>query len=105
MHHGVTFNSGSGKVCSPGIFETCVSLSYDKDIWIATSDYVLSNICSSINKFYSFTIFSLLIRGHDGAVITHLPPTSDIRVLIPARPQVGKLVVACRGVAVYSTVP
>ena len=36
MHHGVTFNSGSGTVCSPGIFETCFS--YDKDIWIAASD-------------------------------------------------------------------
>ena len=30
VHHGVTFNFGSGKVCSPAIFET--SFSYDKDI-------------------------------------------------------------------------
>ena len=28
MHHGVTFNFGSAKVCSPTIFET--SFSYDK---------------------------------------------------------------------------
>ena len=39
MHHGVTFNFGSAKVCSPAIFETCFS--YDKDILIAASDYYL----------------------------------------------------------------
>ena len=39
MHHGVTFNFGSAKVCSPAIFET--SLSYDKDIWIAATDYYM----------------------------------------------------------------
>ena len=31
MHHGVTFNFGSAKLCSPAIFET--SFSYDKDIY------------------------------------------------------------------------
>ena len=31
MHHGVTFNSGTAKVCSLAIFET--SFSYDKDTW------------------------------------------------------------------------
>ena len=30
VHHGVTFNFGSPKVCSPAIFET--SFSYDIDI-------------------------------------------------------------------------
>ena len=30
VHHGVTFNFGSAKVCSPAMFET--SFSYDKDI-------------------------------------------------------------------------
>ena len=35
MHHGVTFNFGSAKVCSPAMFET--SFSYDKDIWIAAT--------------------------------------------------------------------
>ena len=39
MHHGVTFNFGSAKVCSPAIFET--SFSYDKDIWIAVTDYYM----------------------------------------------------------------
>ena len=38
MHHGVTFNFGSAKVCSPAIFEK--SFFYDKDIWIAAADYV-----------------------------------------------------------------
>ena len=39
MHHGVTFNFGSAKVCSPAAFET--SFSYDKDIWIAATDYCM----------------------------------------------------------------
>ena len=34
-------------------------------------------------------------EGHSGVVITHLPPTSEIGVRIPAQPQVEKLVVAC----------
>ena len=37
VHHGLTFNFGRAKVCSPAIFETCFS--YDKDIWIAATDY------------------------------------------------------------------
>ena len=36
MHHGVTFNFSSAKVCSPAIFET--SYSYDKYIWMAATD-------------------------------------------------------------------
>ena len=40
MHHGVTFFAQSAKVCSPAIFETFFS--YDKDIWIAATDYVLT---------------------------------------------------------------
>ena len=39
VDHGVTFNFGSAKVCSPAIFET--SFSYDKDIWIAATDYYM----------------------------------------------------------------
>ena len=33
------------------------------------------------------------------------PPTSEAGVRFPAWPQVGKLVVACRWLAVYSTEP
>ena len=49
MHHGVTFNFGSAKVCSPAIFETFFS--YDKDIWIAATDYYM--------HFYIIVLFPL----------------------------------------------
>ena len=49
MHHGVTFNFGSAKVCSSAIFET--SFSYDKDIWIAAADYYM--------HFYIIMLFPL----------------------------------------------
>ena len=39
MHHGVTFNFGSAKVCLPIIFETFFS--YDKDIWNAETDHYI----------------------------------------------------------------
>ena len=45
------------------------------------------------------------IRGHGGRVVTLSTPTSEAGVRFPARPQVGKLVVACRCLAVYSTEP
>ena len=43
--------------------------------------------------------------GHGGRVVTLSPPTSEARVRSPSRPYVGKLVVACRWSAVYSTEP
>ena len=43
--------------------------------------------------------------GHGGRVVTLSPPTSEAGVRFLARPQVGKLVVACRWSAVYSTEP
>ena len=49
MHHGVTFNFGSAKVCSPAIFDT--SFSCDKDIWIAATDYSM--------HFYVMVLFPL----------------------------------------------
>ena len=55
MHHGVTFNFVSAKVCSLAIFETCFSC--DSDIFIAATEYVL------LHKFYRFRIFSLLINA------------------------------------------
>ena len=45
------------------------------------------------------------VRGHGGRVVTLSPPTSEAGVRFPARPQVGKLVVACHWSAVYSTEP
>ena len=67
MHHGVTFNFGSAIVCSPAIFET--SFSYDKDLWLTTTDYYMYFyiiICAissytPINKCFCFIVFSLLI--------------------------------------------
>ena len=44
-------------------------------------------------------------RGHGGRVVTLSPPTSEAGVRSPSWPQVGKLVVACRWSAVYSTEP
>ena len=49
MHRGVTFNFGPARVCSSAIFET--SFSYDKDIWIAVSDYLM--------HFYIIVLFPL----------------------------------------------
>ena len=46
-----------------------------------------------------------LLGGHGGRVVTLSPPTSEAGVRSPARPQVGKLVVACCWSAVYSTEP
>ena len=59
QRHGMTFNFGSAKVCSPAIFETC--LSYDKDIWIAaTDDYMYFCIIvlfrlTAIHQLINFT--------------------------------------------------
>ena len=48
MHHGVTFT----KVCVPAILETCFS--YDKDIWIAATDYYM--------YFYIIVVFPLILQ-------------------------------------------
>ena len=45
------------------------------------------------------------VGGHGGRVVTLLPPTSEAGVWFPAQPQVGKLVVACHWLAVYSIEP
>ena len=39
-------------------------------------------------------------RGHSGRVVTLSPPTSEVGVRFPARPEVGKLVIACHWSAV-----
>ena len=45
------------------------------------------------------------VGGHGGRVVTRSPPTSEAGVRSSTCPQVGKLVVACRWSAVYSTKP
>ena len=56
MHHGVTFNFGSAKVCSPAMFETFFS--YDKDIRIAATDYCMH---FNIIVLFPFTAIPQLI--------------------------------------------
>ena len=46
MQHGMTFNFCSAKVCSSALF-----VSYDKDIWIAATDYYM--------HFYIIVLFPL----------------------------------------------
>ena len=50
MHHGVPFNFGSAKVCSPTIFE--ISFSYNKGIWIVETGYNM--------HFYITVLFPLI---------------------------------------------
>ena len=66
MHHRVTFNFGSGKVCSPAIFETCFSDT--KDIWIVATDYymyfyiiVLFPLIAAIVQLINFTASEFLV--------------------------------------------
>ena len=60
-----------------------------------------------ITTYQQTLIFEALLnnfkRGHGGGVVTLSPPTSEAGVQFSAWPQVGKLVVACRWLAVYST--
>ena len=60
-----------------------------------------NQLSHSVQLFYH----QFHVVGHGGRVVTLLPPTSEAGVRFPARPQVGKLVVACRWLAVYSTEP
>ena len=56
----------------------------------------------------TFLMMCFDVRGggrHGGRVVTLSPPTSEAGVRSPSRPYVGKLVVACRWSAVYSTQP
>ena len=50
LSHGVIFNLGSAKVCSPTIIETYFS--HDKDIWIAVGDYCM---------YFSLNVLFLLV--------------------------------------------
>ena len=60
MYRGVTFNFDPAEVCSPAIFETC--LSYDKDIWIAATDYyvyvyiIVLFLLTTILQLITFTV-------------------------------------------------
>ena len=69
-----------------------------------SSTFTFSSTFSSLGVI-PIHFFLPLMRGHGGRVITLLPPTSEAGVRYPAQPQVGKLVVACRWLALYSTKP
>ena len=56
-------------------------------------------------SFYFQAKLKSILGGHGGRVVTLSPPTSEAGVRFPVWPQVGKLVVACRWSAVYSTEP
>ena len=51
MYHGVTFNFGSAKECSPSIFETCFFYDKDTSTVAAPTDYYL--------HFYKIVLFPL----------------------------------------------
>ena len=58
------------------------------------------------SPFFDLEIFLYaLMRVHSDRVVTLSAPTSEIRVRFTAQPQVGKLVVACHWLAVYSAEP
>ena len=54
---------------------------------------------------YKAPLFCKVGGGHGGRLVTLLPPTSKARVWFTALPQVGKLVITCHWLAVYSTEP
>ena len=58
-----------------------------------------------IHVMSGFSNFRIHEGGHGGRVVTLSRPTSEAGVRSPSRPYVGKLVVACRWSAVYSTEP
>ena len=69
------------------------------------SDTLFSKLYQSEAVNYLKLFVATDSRGHSGRVVTLSPPTCEDGVWFPARPQVGKLVVACHWSAVYSTEP
>ena len=63
------------------------------------------DINEMVHRTYGFITLTILVGGRGGRVVALSPPTSEAGVRFPAWPQVGKLVVACRWSAVYSTEP
>ena len=76
-------------------FSTCLFLTFD-----LYEGGMIKN-----NFFQEHLLFIAAQRDHGGRVVTLSPPTSEAGVRSSAWPQVGKLVVACRWSAVYSTEP
>ena len=72
--------------------------------WLMASVLIRSKIFQHL-RIYVGLFFYSITRGHRGRVVTLLRLTSETGVWFLAWPQVGKLVVACRWSAVYSTEP
>ena len=71
LSHGVTFNLGSAKVCSPAIIETYFSLEKSYvDCCNKLLNVLLLNCAisigsyTSINTFYSFIVYRHFIKHH-----------------------------------------
>ena len=64
---------------------------------------IVQSINSNTNSNSNWTFIGELNLPY--SVVTLSPPTSEARVRFPAQPQVGKLVVVCHSLAVYSTEP
>ena len=65
MHHSVTFNFGSAKVCSPAIFNFMTKMYGLLQLIIICTLHnctISIDTYSLINKLYSVIIFSLLIN-------------------------------------------
>ena len=71
--------------------------------WCSISPYL--QILSELKLHRLWRIACIIIGGLSDRVVKLSTPTSEIVVRFPARPQVGKLVVACRWSIVYSTEP
>ena len=84
----------------------CLRLYFEPtNICKTSANFLIKDITSiQINELRGVCIITTP-RGHGGRVVTLSPPTSETGVSFPARPQVGKLIVACRWLAVYSTEP
>ena len=60
LNHGVTFNLGSARVCSPAIFET--DFSCNKDISIAVTDYYVYLI---VLFLFAVTLQLIIFYSHN----------------------------------------
>ena len=77
--------------------KTLHKLNNQKEIRIG--NYLVDGFCPKTKTVYEYN------GGHSGRVVTLSPLTSVAGVGSPSWTQVGKLVVACRWSAVYSTRP
>ena len=67
--------------------------------------YLAAGYTKDSREYVLCGCIKLTSGGHGGRVATLSLPTSQVGVRFRERPQLGKLVVACRCSAVYSTEP